>query len=342
MTTTTPDDPARPFQILSLSGGGYLGLYSISVLAAFEDRIGEPIHSCFDLIAGTSVGGIVALGLAAGISAATIRETFRLKGTSIFSSRGAPQSRLGVALDIVRSILGPKYHDAELRKVLVDLVGEDRAIRDLLKPVLIPAVNLTKGGPQVFKTPHHPDFHRDRSLKVADVGLATSAAPTFFPIAEIGSSLYADGGLFANAPDQMAVHEAEHFLGIARPRIRVLSIGTTTSSFSFSHSTSRRLGLFGWARNQRLIHVMLASQQKMTQHMLEHSLGERYTRIDVTQSAEQQGDLRLDVANDAAQRTLIGLADASAQRAVNDPRVRAMLSHRAPPTRFVDAEPDRE
>jgi patatin-like phospholipase/acyl hydrolase len=329
-----------PFKILSLSGGGFLGLYSASVLAALEERIGEPIHTRFDLIAGTSVGGIIALGLAAEVNAAVIRDTFRSKGIEIFSRRGAPKGLFAPLWDICRSILGPKYSNAALRKVIISLVGEERRVGELNRPVLIPTVNLTKGGPQVFKTPHHPHFQLDKSLKVVDVALATSAAPTFFPLAEIGSSLYADGGLFANSPDLMAVHEAEHFFKIPREKIQLLSIGTTTSSFSFSHSTSRKLGLIGWARNQRLIQAMLASQQQMVDYMLKHSLGDRYFRIDAFQSAEQQKDLVLDVANEAAQKTLVGLADASSQEAINQKLVLDMFSRRADTTLFIEPRMD--
>ena len=59
-----------PFQILSLSGGGYLGLYTITVLTKLERGLGRPLASCFDLLAGTSVGGIIALGLGLGLSTA--------------------------------------------------------------------------------------------------------------------------------------------------------------------------------------------------------------------------------------------------------------------------------
>lgn len=340
MTRSPPAPHAYPFQILSLSGGGFLGLYSISVLAAFEEQIDQPIHTRFDLIAGTSVGGIIALGLAAGVRAADIRDVFLAKGAAIFSGRRAPRGFISSSLELARSILGPKYGDKTLREVIASLVGEERQLGNLERPVLIPAVNLTKGGPQVFKTPHHPTFKRDRLLKVVDVALATSAAPTFFPVAEIGSSLYADGGLFANSPDLMAVHEAEHFFQVPRERIRLLSIGTTTSAFSFSHSISRNLGLFGWAKNQRLIQAMIASQQQMTHFMLQHSLADRYVRIDTVQSMEQQKDLLLDTANKSAQKTLLGLADSSSRLAINNYMVENMLSYKAPPTFFVEPRMD--
>jgi predicted acylesterase/phospholipase RssA len=69
-----------PFQILSLSGGGYLGLYTISILADIEDLIGAPLGTRFDLIAGTSVGGIIAIGIANEIPAARIKQAFERTG----------------------------------------------------------------------------------------------------------------------------------------------------------------------------------------------------------------------------------------------------------------------
>jgi hypothetical protein len=85
---------------------------------------------------------------------------------------------------------------------------------------------------------------------------------------------------------------------------------------------------------------MLASQQQMVDHMLKHSLGDRYFRIDAFQSAEQQTDLVLDVANEAAQKTLIGLADASSQEAINQKLVLDMLSRRADTTLFIEPRMD--
>ena len=96
---------------------------------------------------------------------------------------------------------------------------------DLQHRVIIPAVNLTKGAPQMFKTAHHADFKRDHRLRLVDVALATAAAPTFFPISSIGDELFADGGLFANSPDLLALHEAEHFLGSSLPTCGCVALG---------------------------------------------------------------------------------------------------------------------
>jgi patatin-like phospholipase/acyl hydrolase len=325
---------SEPFHILSLSGGGFLGLYTVSVLAGLEEAAGAPLARRFDLMAGTSVGGIVALGLAAEVPASEIKSAFERNGAAIFSDRPAPTTWWGVVRDLARSLRKPKYQTEALRRTVVDLVGEETRIGDLKHRVIVPAVNLTKGRPQVFKTPHHPDFRTDLHLKVVDVALATAAAPTFFPIAEVGDALYADGGLYANSPDLLALHEAEHFLQQPMSTVHVLSVGTTTSQFSFAHAHGRQLGSFGWLREQRLVNVIIASQQHSVDYIMRHRLADRYLRLDTDQSKEQERHLALDVATEDAQRTLRGLAAATTQSHINDGRLKAFLAHNARPPAF--------
>ena len=280
-----------PFQILSLSGGGYLGLYTISVLAEFERHIGRPIVSCFDLVAGTSVGGIIGLGLATEKPVDQIRTAFEEDGAAIFSSRPAPKTRLGEFREFFRSFLSAKYDSRMLRRTIARVVGSDTLMGELKHPVVIPAINLTKGKPQIFKTDHHPHFQVDHMRKVVDVALATSAAPTYFPIATIGDELFADGGLFANSPDLIALHEAEYFFRKSLDEVFILSVGTTTSRFSFSHTPGLNLGTLAWGR--LFPQVLLSSQQLDVEYVLRHKLGDRYLRIDAEQSKEQQRDLGL-------------------------------------------------
>jgi patatin-like phospholipase/acyl hydrolase len=327
------------FHILAIGGGGYLGLYSAAVLAQLEQQIGAPIASRFDLLAGTSVGGIIALALANEVPAADIKTAFEVNGTRIFSNRRAPRGTIGKLWDVAaRSFFWPKYDVTHLRRTIVDVMGEETRLGDLKHPVLVPVVNLTKGGPQVFKTDYHPDFKRDLYLKVIDVALATAAAPTYFPIAQIGDGLYADGGLFANAPDLVAVHDAERYFGADITDIHVLSIGTTTSRFSFSHEMGTRFGILHWAMGARLVQVLMSSQQQTMDYMLRHRLGDRYVRLDEQQSREQENALALDVATVGAQRTMRALAEVTVQRCLNDPRLVAMLARRAPQPVFYHRE----
>lgn len=317
------------FTILSLSGGGYLGLYTATILAALEENYGAPIARHFDLVAGTSIGGIIALGLANEVPAKEIKKAFEEGGMTIFSDRPAPQGILGSLTDLCRYWRKPKYSPEALKSTIARIVGDETLIGHLKHPVIVPAVNLTKGAPQVFKTAHHEDFRRDLHLKAVDIALATSAAPTYFPIAEIEDGLFTDGGLYANSPDLLAVHEAEHFFRIRTDQIRLLSIGTTTAQFSFSHAHGRELGAFGWMREQRLVSVILAAQQHSVDFMMKHRLGERYLRLDAVQSKEQERHLALDVATPDAQKTIRGLAQATVQSALNAPLLKEIMSEQA-------------
>lgn len=325
-----------PFQILSLSGGGYLGLYTASVLALIEERTGRPVADSFDMIVGTSVGGIIGLGVSAGTRARDIKQAFLDYGHEVFPSSRPPASDLGAWLRALRRIPCARYSPKALRKIIDAVVGEGRKMSDLRRPTLIPAVNLTKGGPRVFKTGHHESFSVDWRLNVVEVALATSAAPTYFPIHQIGDEAFADGGLFANSPDLIGLHEAEHFLGKSRADIRMLSIGTTTTEFAFSSSTRPRLGAFGWIRNERLTTVMIGSQQAISNDMMQHNLGERYVRIDRKQSPDQKRELALDCASRIAKNDLQAMAANSVQEISSSVVYRDMLLHEAPPFRFIN------
>lgn len=322
------------FQILSLSGGGFLGLYSIAVLAELEQQTGTRIANHFDLLAGTSIGGILALALAAEVTAEEIQNAFDENGQRIFGTSPQPKSGLPALIDVASRLRRSKYDAAALRDTIEGILDPSMLIGDLKHPVLVPAVNLTRGAPQLFKTPHHEDFKVDHKLRVVDVALATSAAPTYFPLARIGDSLYTDGGLYANSPDLLAMHEAVHFFEMPEEQVRILSVGTTTSQFSFAHEKSLKFGIADWFRGGRLLNVIIASQQRSVDFMLKHRLKDRYVRLDEIQSKEQEQTLGLDVATDEAKGTIKAIAHGTFQNNVNDPILESMLSHTAPTPRF--------
>jgi hypothetical protein len=276
-----------------------------------------------------------AIGIANEVPATRIKKAFERNGTAIFSARHPPKTAIGKFYDVLRCTLKPKYDPKALRSTIIDIIGADTCIGHLKHPCIIPTVCLTKGGPQIFKTSHHPDFSRDHRLKAVDVALATSAAPSYFPVAEIADGLYADGGLFANSPDLIGIHEAEHFFGADIADIRLLSVGTTTSSFSFAHEAGTRFGLLQWTMGQRLVQAILSSQQQIVDHVARHRLGSRYVRLDAEQSREQERALSLDTAHPDAQRTIRAMAAVTAQAALVNPDLTAILSHvSVPPTFF--------
>ncbi len=323
-----------PFRILALSGGGYRGLYTAHILAEYEKRAGKPIAQCFDLIAGTSIGGILALGLALEVPAADIRDKFIANGESIFSARAKPSGLLCNIRDIARMIWKPKYTGVALRKTIEEVLGADVTLGKCKHRVVIPTINMTTGAVQMFKTPHHQTFVRDHLINMVDIGLATSAAPTIFPMARVGNWNFVDGGLFANAPDFCALHEATHFLKADRPNIEILSIGTTTTRYSLANSSGINFGAFQWLMGGRLLSTMISAQQQVTEFMLSHLLGDSFIRVDQQQSHEQADELGLDVANKNARETIIGLADATVQRTIVDPKIVEILEGIVPPAVF--------
>lgn len=308
----------QAFHALALTGGGFRGLFSAQVLASIEEATNQPVGQHFDLICGTSIGGIVAIAAAFEVPMAKVVEVFASRGPSIFpSNRRAPTGPVASKVDLAKHVGKPRYSTAPLREAIEDLIPRNTLLGEAVHPLAIPAVNLTQGSPQVFKTRHKPEWQRDSKLAVVDIALATAAAPTFFELAEIGGDRYADGGLFANAPDQIALHEAEHYFGVQPESFRLLSVGTTTKSYSVAHSAGRDFGIGNWMKDARLFSVMISAQQQFVGQLMTHRLGDRYVRIDREPSHEQAEELGLDIATEGARSTLVSLAKKAVTDIVN-------------------------
>jgi predicted acylesterase/phospholipase RssA len=298
-------DEADPFRVLALSGGGFLGLYTAVVLQGLEERAGEPLGRRFDLIAGTSIGGVLALALAFELPMARMVRLFQDLGAKVFSHRGLPSGAIGRLLDLTRSVTGPKYSGQALREALYSELGT-RCLGDAPRPLVIPAVDIGECRTKVFKTPHVPASEGDAHLSAVEVAMAACAAPAYFPSVRLDDRLYADGGLFAVAPDQVALHEAEHFMGVDMARVEMLSIGTATSRYRPREGADdEQAGAVGWLSDGRLVLTLLSTQQQHVQAMVEDRLGPRYLRLDADWPVE--GGLGIDIATTAASQTLADL-----------------------------------
>lgn len=296
----------KPYRILSLAGGGYLGFYTACVLAELEARAGRPLGRCFDLIAGTSVGGILALGLAFEVPVARMRQLFAKHGVDIFSARPLPTGAVGNLLDLTRSVWGPKYGGDTLRKALEKELG-DRTLRQAQHHVVIPAVNVSKSMTKIFKTPHAARSSGDENVAAVDAAMATCAAPAYFPAVRIGEDLYADGGMFAVAPDLVALHEAEQFVGVDVADIDMLSIGTGTLRYTPAHGVGEDDGAVGWLTEGRMVLTLLSVQQQHVQAMMLDRLRDRYMHLDALWPVH--AGLGIDVATAAAAKALAALAN---------------------------------
>lgn len=300
---------ADKFNVLALSGGGYRGLFTAKVLAELERATGKPIQEQFDLITGTSIGGILALALADGFSPMEVVELFKKYGNDIFPS---PEKNIWYKLWSVKAFNRSLY-DAKGLKLMLEETFGNKTMKELSHAhVLIPAARASTGKPKLFKTPHDPSFYIDGDIPIVDVALATSAAPVYFPMHYVKAeeTRYIDGGLVGNAPGLFGYIEARKRFEVSHEDIRVLSVGTLSGKPCISEKTSKRPWLLYWLNpiNPRLIELMFALQEHQTHNMLNILLEKNYSIIDTTVSQEASNDIALDDCCLAAQTALISRA----------------------------------
>jgi patatin-like phospholipase/acyl hydrolase len=247
-------------RILAIDGGGVKGIFPAAFLAALEEETGRPAVEHFDLVAGTSTGGIIAIALGLGLSAAELVDFYRRHGPEIFRGH-----RL---LRRLRQIAIAKYAHEPLRSLLTGAFGA-RLLGDSGARLLIPSLNLTTGRVHVFKTAHHPSLVRDWRMRAVDVALATVSAPTYFPIfySAEGDAMV-DGSLFARNPAGMAAVEAIGLLGWPRDGMRLLSIGCTARPMSAMVGKTRGGAGYWGARIAQVFMKAQSSGALMTADLL--------------------------------------------------------------------------
>jgi hypothetical protein len=238
-----PWPKGQPFRILSIDGGGIRGVFPAAYLAELEKRFlgGRSIAENFDMIAGTSTGGIIALALAHGMTAAQALKIYSERGARIFP----PLRGLGKWQRFARWLTKPKHNQSVLKDELLQVFG-DAVLDDAKVRLVIPSFEGLHGEPFIYKTPHHPDYQNDRHKKFAHVGLHTAAAPSYYPAVDNDGYVMIDGGIWANNPVMNAVVDALACFDVPRENLRVLSIGTGTSTFTVD-AGARRGGIAQWA-----------------------------------------------------------------------------------------------
>jgi len=232
----------RLFRILTIDGGGIRGVFPAAYLAEIERRFlnGASIASYFDLVAGTSTGGIIALALGHGMTAKQALEVYTQRGEQIFPSKG----RIGAVARLIRWMIKPKHDQSILKNELLGVFG-DKVLDDSTKRLVIPSFEGLHGEPFIYKTPHHPDYKNDRHKRFAHVALHTTAAPSYLPGVEDDGFIMIDGGIWANNPIMNALVDALACYEVPRENIRILSLGTGEARFTVDEST-RNGGALKW------------------------------------------------------------------------------------------------
>ena len=238
-----PWPAAQEFRILAIDGGGIKGIFPAAFLAGLEKRFlgGSSIARYFDLIAGTSTGGIIALGLGAGLTAAELRDLYINRGREIFP----PQDWLDRLLGKVRQSVLYRYDSRSLVRILAETFGE-RKFSESMSRLCIPSFEGRHSEVYIFKTPHHPDYKQDGGERMAKVAEATSAAPTFFQPLEDGGYTFVDGGVWCNNPIMVGLIDALACFAVPRERIRILSLGCGDNPYTVGVIKKKLGGILAW------------------------------------------------------------------------------------------------
>jgi len=286
----------KKFKILSIDGGGIKGVFPAYYLSLIEEELKSrndgkcQIKDHFDLITGTSTGGIIALALSLGIPAREIYDLYVENADKIFGHKRK---------FCFGQILYSAHNNDYLEKLVKDKFseyfdGKDPRLNDCLTHVAIPIYDLIKGNPSVLKSPYHPNFKRDLHIPAYKVAMATSAAPTYF---DPYSTEYidmdgmtkpfnnkVDGGVMANNPSLVGILEALKAFNKNLSDLEVLSLGTGYRKYVEGDSNRKRWGLFYWMRKngrKRLIDLFMQSQSQL----VENYISLLYQGIDKTESS---------------------------------------------------------
>lgn len=265
-------------RILSLDGGGVRGAYSAAVLAAVEKRSNIPLVKCFDLITGTSTGGILAIGLALGKSATDLVGFYKKEAKSIFPPTGVLG---GIARNLKLLVAGPKYESEQLREALARYF-DGHQLGEARTRLVITSYNASRDGAHLFKTYHHKDLDRHYMLSATDIALATAAAPLFFegtelPLGDDGEDqIFLDGGIWANSPTIVGITEAVRYMNAQISEIHMLSVGTGYKPFKITKKQVEG-GVTQWGF--ALKDLLLGAQQASAVGTAKTILGDRFKRI---------------------------------------------------------------
>ena len=238
-------------KILSIDGGGIRGIIPAVVLAEIERRTARGAADLFHLIAGTSTGGVLAIGLsipksptAVLYTATQLIEFYERQGARIFSRSLA--HRLAACGNLRRE----KYTSSGMAQALLDYFGESR-LRDAATDLLIPSYEIERSRPFFFRSAIARE-RLDYDFPAREVARATTAAPTYFAPLKLAAGMpgdhytLIDGGVFANNPAACALVEA-HATHPEANDFLVVSLGTGELNGCLLYEQAKNWGIVRWA-----------------------------------------------------------------------------------------------
>jgi patatin-like phospholipase/acyl hydrolase len=269
MTDSNLDANAARINILSIDGGGIRGIIAAVLLNALEAEVGRPLAEVFDLIAGTSTGGIIALAIGTRpnhgqpYSSSDLVELYQNCGTRIFTKHWYSGAK---------ALVGPKYSPNGLESVLEECFGETQ-LDTALTPLLISSYDLASEVPYFFKS-HRIGADPSWNWPAKVIGRATSAAPTYFPplrlVEKNKERALVDGGICVNNPGMAAYAEA-HVLYPWAKEFLIVVVGTGDRDDRISYRRAKTWGLLGWAK--QIVPVMMDSVSESIDYELDAIVG---------------------------------------------------------------------
>ena len=260
-------------RVLAIDGGGIRGLIPALVLAELERRAGRRTFELFDLIAGTSTGGILACALCAPepLPASEVVKLYEEEGPEIFDRSLFQRIRSADGL------LDEKYDDAALDRALERFLGQKR-LSESRPDLIVPVYDTALPGPYFFKTSKARESPAEHDFPLSVVARATSAAPTYFEPVEAAGRSMVDGGVFAANPAMCALAEV---LATVAPRdVVLLSLGTGQRTQRREFGEIKDWGVAKWARP--ILDVVFDGASDTVDFQLQQVLGdERYWRLQV-------------------------------------------------------------
>jgi hypothetical protein len=261
-------------RILAIDGGGIRGIIAARILVEIEKRAGKPLAASFDLIAGTSTGGIIACGLGVGMTAQALLDLYVQRGAAIFSTN------LWQTVGTLDGLSGPKYDAAPLEGILKEVLG-DKTLADCTTKIEVPSYAIELPPPERGPGSYFFKSWTGPNAFLRDIGRATSAAETYFApyrFANLTGAMgaYCDGGTFADSPGACALADARQ-LWPAEPLLLV-AVGTGVKVSAIPYTEMKDAGLAQWAL--KLPSMFMDGQGDTVNYQLARAPGVKYFRLD--------------------------------------------------------------
>jgi len=315
---------SKLWRILSIDGGGIRGLIPATILSVIEQRTGKRCAQLFDIIAGTSTGGILALGLTKPdqfgrpqLAANDLRDVYKRDAPHIFRNPASWWENL----------IRPKYVSSSgISRVMRDNLGDTR-LKDAVSDILIPCYDIEQRSPHIFRS-HWARRQEQHDFHMSDVACAAAATPTMFEPVRLprpgadGHISLVDGGVFANNPSLLAFAEVNKMFAAQDDNYLVVSLGTGASMERMRRKYLTDWGYVRWSIP--MIELVSESSSEAVHEQMRYLLPpthyQRYYRFQV--------DLPDDVyyaLDNPSQGNMAGLIDA-AEKLLSDPQTEKEIS----------------